>query len=78
MNKNNKPSHFLALKIIGFAGVLLAITGAFLVFYGFGDFDSNNFMIGGFMVSVGFMLGFTGLIFGFYPEITRNRRKRIT
>ena len=68
---NNKPKHFIIFKIIGFIGIILAIIGFVLTFVGFGDFESNNFMIGGFLTTFGLFIGILCLIIGFRPEITK-------
>ena len=47
MNKN--PLYFLIFKLIGVVGIVAAVTGIILSIVGFGDFESNNFMIGGFL-----------------------------
>ena len=72
---NNKPKHFIVFKIIGFIGIILAIIGFVLTFTGFGDFDSNNFMIGGFMATFGLFIGISCLMIGFSPEITKMSAK---
>ena len=66
-----KPHIFLILKIIGFIGVIVGIIGFILTFTGFGDFESNNFMIGGFLATTGMFVGITCLLSGFRPEIAR-------
>ena len=71
MNKNNKPLFFLILKIIGFIGIIIAILGFYFIFTGFGDFESNNFMIGMFIIPLGIIIGVPCLINGFHPEITK-------
>ena len=75
MNNNNKPKHFMVFKIIGFIGIILAIIGFVLTFVGFGDFESNNFMIGGFMGALGLFIGISCLMIGFRPEITKMSTK---
>lgn len=72
---NNKPKHFIIFKIIGFIGIILAIIGFVLTFVGFGDFESNNFMIGGFLTIFGMFIGIPCLIIGFRPEITKMSAK---
>ena len=67
----NKPKHFLIFKIIGFLGILIAITGIVFFITGFGDFETNNFMIGMFMFPIGMFIGFTCLIIGFRPEMAK-------
>ena len=72
---NNKPKHFIIFKIIGFIGIILAIIGFILTFVGFGDFESNNFMIGAFVATFGLFIGISCLIIGFHPEITKMSTK---
>ena len=69
--KNKKPIFFLIMKIVGFVGIAIGIAGVVLTFIGFGDFETNNFMIGGILASFGLFIGVTGLIFGFIPEISK-------
>ena len=69
--ENKKPRHYLILKIVGFVFVVVAIAGIVLTITGFGDFENNNFMIGGFMTCIGFFVGVSCLIFGFGPEMSR-------
>jgi hypothetical protein len=71
MSNNNKPKYFIIFKIVGFIGIILAIAGFVLTFVGFGDFESNNFMIGGLMAAFGLFIGVSGLMIGFRPEITK-------
>ena len=72
---NNKPKHFLVFKIIGFIGITIAIIGFVLTFVGFGDFESNKFMIGGLMVTLGSFIGISCLMIGFRPEIAKMSAK---
>lgn len=71
MSNNNKPKHFLVLKIVGFLGLAVAITGIIFLIIGFGDFETEFFMIGGFMMAFGLMATFPCLIIGFSPEISK-------
>ena len=68
---NNKPKYFLVAKIIGFLGVIVFIFGLVIALKGFGDFESNKFMIGSFIAPLGLVVGASGLITGFKPEITK-------
>ena len=45
-----KPIRFIILKIVGFVGVAVLIAGIVLAINGFGDFESNNFMIGNMVI----------------------------
>ena len=71
MSNNNKPKCFIIFKIVGFIGIILAIAGFVLTIVGFGEFESNNFMIGGLMATFGLFIGVSGLVIGFRPEITK-------
>ena len=75
MNNNNKPKHFIVFKIVGFIGIIFAFIGFILTFIGFGDFETNNFMIGGFMATFGLFIGILCLMVGFRPEITKMSTK---
>ena len=72
---SKKPIFFLIFKIIGVAGVAAAIYGAVLAIRGFGDFESNNFMIGGFLAVLGVFVGISCTVVGFGPEIAKMRAK---
>ena len=74
---NKKPLHFFVFKIIGVIGIIAIITGTVLVFTGFGDFESNKFMIGGFMSTVGTMVAFIGIMIGFGPEFAKMRSRSV-
>jgi len=74
-NKNEKPKHFLILKILGFVFVAVAIWGIILTVTGFGDFESNNFMIGGMLTALGLFVGIACLVGGFRPEIAKMSAK---
>ena len=71
MSNRNKPKHFLVFKIVGFVGILLLIFGIILTIKGFGDFESNNFMIGAFVSPLGLFISAIGLSIGFKPEIRK-------
>ena len=69
--------HLWFFKIVGVIGVAAAVTGVVLAIVGFGDFESNKFMIGSFMTTCGVLLSALGLSFGFAPEIAKSRAKTI-
>lgn len=75
MEKNNKPKLFLILKIIGIIGIIIGIYGITLSIGGFGDFESNDFMIGGFMTTFGLFIGISCTVGGFIPELAKLRTK---
>ncbi len=68
---NKKPVYFLILKIVGFLGIALFVFGLVLAIKGFGDFESNNFMIGSLISTFALALGIGCLVSGFKPEITK-------
>ena len=70
-----KPIYFLILKIVGFCAAVGAIVGVILAISGFGDFESNKFMIGGIVATTCIFLTVPCLIFGFTPEITKAQAK---
>lgn len=49
----NKFDKSIIFKVLAFVGVAVVISGIVMTVTGFGDFESNNFMIGGFMVTFG-------------------------
>ena len=72
-----KPIRFIILKIVGFVGVAVLIAGIVLAINGFGDFESNNFMIGTFLAVAGVAIAGTCLVTGFGPEIAKARANTI-
>ena len=72
-----KPGHFLVFKIIGFIGIGIAVIGLINLFNGFGNFGSNNFLVGMFMMPIGVFIGFTFLMLGFRPEISKMATKSV-
>lgn len=68
---NKKPKHFFIFKIIGFIGVVVGIIGLILTLTGFGNFENNSFMVGGFLVAFGMFIGITCLVIGFRPEVAK-------
>ena len=73
----NHPRHFLIFKIIGVIGAVATVTGIVLAIDGFGDFESNNFMIGSFVAVIGVMMTSFGITIGFSPEIAKARAKTL-
>ena len=66
-----KPKTFLILKIVGFIGLAILGLAVYLLITGFGDFDSNNFLFGMFLMPLGFGVGIFCTILGFMPEIQK-------
>ena len=73
----NCPRHFWIFKIIGVIGAVATVTGIVLTVTGFGDFESNNFMIGSFVAIIGVMMTALGITIGFGPEIAKARAKTL-
>ena len=73
----NRPRHFWIFKIIGVIGAVATVTGIVLTVTGFGDFESNNFMIGSFVAVIGVMMTALGIAIGFGPEIAKARAKTL-
>ena len=73
----NRPRHFWIFKIIGVIGAVATVTGIALTVTGFGDFESNNFMIGSFVAVIGVMMTALGITIGFGPEIAKARAKTL-
>ena len=72
---NNQPRHFLIFKIVGVVGIVVAVTGIILTIVGFGDFESNKFMVGSLLGAFGSMVASVGLTMGFSPEIAKIKAK---
>jgi hypothetical protein len=70
---NKKPTHFHIFKLVGVVGVITAVVGIVLAVSGFGDFETNNFMIGGLLTVIGMMATAIGIMIGFGPEIAKAR-----
>ena len=73
----NRPRHFWIFKIIGVIGAVATVTGIVLTVTGFGDFESNNFMIGSFVAVIGVTMTAPGITIGFSPEIAKARTKTL-
>ena len=68
---SGKPMHFLIFKIVGVVGIAVAIWGVVLAINGFDDFESNNFMIGGFLAAIGLFMGVSCTVVGLGPRLQR-------
>ena len=73
----NCPRYFWIFKIIGVIGAVATVTGIVLAITGFGDFESNNFMIGAFVSVIGVMMTAFGIAVGFGPEIAKAKAKTL-
>ena len=62
---------YLIFKIIGLIGIVIFVIGLIKLVTGFGDFESNNYFVGMFMMPFGAFIGFAGLVAGFKPEISK-------
>ena len=72
---NKKPILFLIFKILAGLFLCVMITGIVLVIVGFGNFESNLFLIGGIMGVFGLFFTFTFAGIGFSPEMTKMSMK---
>ena len=70
---NEKPKHLRIFKLVALAGSITLVFGIVLAIRGFGDFESNNFMIGVFLTVFGVMATAIGIMIGFGPEIVKAR-----
>lgn len=68
---NQKPKLYLVFKLIGIVAIIILIFGIIKLINGFGDFESNNFLIGMFIIPIGTIIGIPCLIIGFGPEIKK-------
>ena len=73
--EKKKPRVFLICKIISFIFFALTITGMVLSVKGFGDFDSNFFMIGSILSSFGIFFTIITATIGFRPEMHKTMVK---
>ena len=71
MKQQKQPIIFIILKILALLLLAAPITGIVLSVKGFGDFESNNFMIGGILTTFGIFLTFLCAAIGFSPEIKK-------
>ena len=73
----NQTRRFWIFKIIGIIGAVATVTGIVLTVTGFGDFESNNFMIGSLVAVIGVTMTAPGITIGFSPEIAKARTKTL-
>jgi uncharacterized membrane protein len=66
-----KPIHYLIFKLLAGVFAIVAIAGVVLAIQGFGDFESNNFMIGGMMSAFGIFATVTCAMIGFKSEMAK-------
>ena len=71
MKQQKQPIVFIILKILALLLLAAPITGIVLSVKGFGDFESNNFMIGGILTTFGIFLTILCAAIGFSPEIRK-------
>ncbi len=72
---SEKPKHYFIFKLLAIIFLVVTVIGFFLTYTGFGDFQSNNFMIGGFMSTFGLFATVTCAMIGFRPEMTKMATK---
>lgn len=73
--ENKKPEHLDVLKVVGIFGCVVGFIGFIFLFVGFGDFETDNFMIGMFLGPMGLFVGIACLMRGFAPEIAKRTIK---
>ena len=66
-----KPIHFLIFKILGILLLALGIFAITLFIRDFGDFESNNSIIGVFLFPVGIGGGIACTVIGWQPELSK-------
>jgi hypothetical protein len=66
-----KPYAFIILRIVGICFLAIALFGIVLAIIGFGDFETNRFMIGALMTVFGLFIGVSCTVMGFLPEISK-------
>ena len=70
-----KPIHYLIFKLLAGVFAIVVVAGLVLAIQGFGDFESNNFMIGGMMSAFGIFATVTCAMIGFKPEMAKMATK---
>ena len=66
-----KPKHYLIFKILAGVFAVVAVKGIVMSVNGFGDFESNDYMIGGLMATFGLFATVVCALIGFRPEMTK-------
>ena len=66
-----KPIHFLIFKILGILLLALGIFAITLLIRGFGDFETNNFMIGTLLLPFTLGGGIACTAIGWQPELSK-------
>ena len=66
-----KPKHYLIFKILAGVFAVVTIVGIVLSVQGFGDFETNHFMVGGFMCTFGLFATVACAGIGFKPELAK-------
>ena len=66
-----RPKHLKKFKVIGVLGIITGVVGAIIAFTNFGSFNVAMFMLGGFLCCFGFFIGFSCLMIGFRPEVSK-------
>ena len=71
----SKPKHYLVFKILAVIFAAVSVWGIVLSVKGFGDFESNNFMIGSMIMPFGVFLTVTCGLIGFKSEMMKMSTK---
>ena len=70
-----KPTHYLVFKILAAVFFVVLSVGLILLFTGFGDFETDNYIVGMIMMPIGFSGTMFCAMVGFKPEIARMRAR---
>lgn len=66
-----KPIHYLVFKILAAVFLVVTVVGLILLFTGFGDFETDNYIVGMIMMPIGFSGTMLCAMVGFKPEIAK-------
>ena len=66
-----KPIHYLVFKILAAVFLVVTVVGVALLFTGFGDFETDNYIVGMIMMPIGFSGTMLCAMVGFKPEIAK-------
>ena len=64
-----KPTHYLVFKILAAVFLVVLSVGLILLFTGFGDFETDNYIVGMIMMPIGFSGTMLCAMVGFKPDL---------
>ena len=73
----NNKKRYVIFGIVALVGVILLITSIILLITGFGDFESNNYLIGMFLLPFSLMAVVISIVVGFRPLIMKRTIQRV-